>query len=91
VGFISVFMPTSTIPYEVLLEFTNDTTDAVTLQLMRGDDEFNGGGAMILLQRRENVSLVLNAGSTYHYTLKQGAVQARISWVAGCLCQAFYT
>jgi hypothetical protein len=74
-------MPTSTLPFEVLFEFTNDTTDAATLQLTRGDDEFSSGGAMILLHGRESVSLVLNAGSTYHYTLKQHARKARISWV----------
>ena len=78
-------MPTCTLPYEVLLEFTNDTHDAATLQLMRGGDGFSGGGAMILLQRRESVSLVLNAGATYQYTLRQGEKAAKISWV-DCLC-----
>jgi len=63
----------------VLLEFTNDTLDAATLQLMRGDDEFSSGGAMILLHRQESVSLVLNAGSTYRYALKQGRREIEIS------------
>jgi hypothetical protein len=74
-------MPTSTLPFEVLFEFTNDTINAATLQLTRGDDEFSSGGAMILLHGRESVSLVLNAGSTYHYTLKLQARKAQISWV----------
>jgi hypothetical protein len=72
-------MPSSTLPYEVLLEVTNDTLDAATLQLMRGDDEFNSGGAMILLHRQECVSLVLNAGSTYRYTLKQDGREVKLS------------
>lgn len=79
---IRIFMPTCTLPYEVLLEFTNDTHDAATLQLMRGDHS-PGGGAMILLQRRESVSLVLNAGSVYQYTLRQGEKARKISCV-GC-------
>lgn len=77
----SVLMPTSTIPFEVLFEFTNYTLDAATLQLMRGDDGFSSGGGMILLHGRESVSLVLNAGSTYRYTVKQKARKAQISWV----------
>lgn len=76
-------MPTSTVPYEVLFEFTNDATEAATLQLLRGDDEFASGGAMVLLHKKESVSLVLNAGGTYQYTLKSwkdGRV-AKMSWV----------
>lgn len=74
-------MPTSTLPFEVLFEFTNDTANAVTLQLTRGDDEHAGslGGAVVLLHSGENVSLVLDAGSTYHYTAKQQSKKAQIS------------
>ncbi|GLB36228.1 hypothetical protein LshimejAT787_0305160 [Lyophyllum shimeji] len=71
-------MPTSTLPFEVLLEFTNDTSSAATVQLMRGESDASGGPS-ILLQRGENVSLVLSAGSTYHYRLRQSGRQARIS------------
>jgi hypothetical protein len=77
-------MPTCTLPYEVLFEFTNDTSEAATLQLVRRDDGF-GEGAMILLQRRESVSLVLDAGATYQYTLRQGQKAAKISWVDSSL------
>ncbi|RDB28591.1 hypothetical protein Hypma_015445 [Hypsizygus marmoreus] len=71
-------MPTSTVPFEVLFEFTNDTINPATIQLARGDNEFSGD-ATILLQRGESVSLVLNAGSTYNYLLKQRSRKARIS------------
>jgi len=74
-------MPTCTLPFEILFEFTNDTLEAATLQLMRGgDDPFSGGGgAMVLLHGRgDSVSLVLNAGSTYSYRLKQGRKVSKI-------------
>lgn len=73
-------MPTSTVPFDVLFEFTNDTTSAATIQLSHGDGEFSGN-ATVLLQGGESVSLVLNAGTTYHYMLKQRSSKARISWV----------
>jgi hypothetical protein len=74
-------MPTSTLPFEVLFELTNDTASAATMQLARGDDEYTGGsgGAVILLHSGESVSLVLDAGSTYHYTIKQRAKKVQIS------------
>ncbi|KAF8898660.1 hypothetical protein BD779DRAFT_1485000 [Infundibulicybe gibba] len=72
-------MPTSTVPFEVLFEFTNNTADAATLQLTRGEDEVPTGGGMILLHSSESVSLVLNAGSTYKYALKQRGSKAYIS------------
>ncbi|KAL0951084.1 hypothetical protein HGRIS_007822 [Hohenbuehelia grisea] len=73
-------MPTSTIPFEVLFEVSNDSPDATTLQSLRSDpdDEFESGGAIILLNAHESVSLVLNAGSTYHYVLKQNSRKAQI-------------
>jgi hypothetical protein len=73
-------MPTSTLPYEVLLELSNNTSNAATLQLMYGDDEFSTG-AIISLQRYETVSLVLNAGATYKYTLQQHGKQLQMTWV----------
>ncbi|KAJ7597119.1 hypothetical protein C8J56DRAFT_308648 [Mycena floridula] len=70
-------MPTSTLPFEIMFEFKNDTTIPVTLQLTgQGSNgqpnAVAGQGPVILLQSRESVSLVLNAGSAYHYALKQG-------------------
>ena len=63
-------MPTSTLPFEILFEFINDTVDEVTFQLTQEGNGYSSGGAVILLQINENVSLVLNAGSTYRYTVK---------------------
>lgn len=71
-------MPTSTKPFEVLLELTNDTPSDATIQLTRIDGEQSGGPA-VLLQQGESVSLILNAGATYHYRLRQMSTQARIS------------
>ncbi|KAH0590636.1 hypothetical protein H2248_000767 [Termitomyces sp. 'cryptogamus'] len=71
-------MPTSTKPFEVLLELTNDTHSDVTIQLVHIDSG-QSEGPTVLLQEGECVSLVLNAGATYHYRLRQMGIQARIS------------
>ncbi|KII93574.1 hypothetical protein PLICRDRAFT_100618 [Plicaturopsis crispa FD-325 SS-3] len=74
-------MPTSTVPYEVLFELVNDTHSAATVQLVHNaqDDSEGGGGATILLQQRENVSLVLSAGATYQYILRQRRKEVTMS------------
>jgi len=74
----SNLMPTSTAPYEVVFELTNDTSAAATIQLARHGSE-PSGGSVVLLQQGESISLVLNAGSTYYYRLRQGDTQAWIS------------
>jgi hypothetical protein len=74
-------MPTSTLPYEVLLELSNNTSNVAIVQLVYyGDDEFSTG-AIISLQRHETVSLVLNAGSTYNYALQHQGKQLQMTWV----------
>ncbi|KAI0375375.1 hypothetical protein BV20DRAFT_913283, partial [Pilatotrama ljubarskyi] len=67
-----------TLPYEVLLEFSNDTPDAVTLQVLRRED---GGqaGPIIFLDARENISLVLTAGVAYKYAIRQPRRDAELS------------
>ncbi|KAJ3507105.1 hypothetical protein NMY22_g17035 [Coprinellus aureogranulatus] len=78
-----------------MFEFTNDTSDFATLQLTREDAATtnNGpsgttnvlhagtgvGGPMIRLYPKDSVSLVLNAGATYHYLVKQSHRKAKIS------------
>ncbi|KIY47010.1 hypothetical protein FISHEDRAFT_18933, partial [Fistulina hepatica ATCC 64428] len=57
-------MPTSTVPYEILFDFTNDSTSRMSFQLRRHGAS---NGPTILLQRSESVSLVLTAGSLYEY------------------------
>ncbi|KAF5313995.1 hypothetical protein D9611_006873 [Ephemerocybe angulata] len=85
-------MPTSTAPFEVLFEFTNDTSDLATLQLTRDVGASSSSpspssnssgpslaGPMIRLFPRDSVSLVLDAGATYHYLVKQNQRKAQIS------------
>ena len=61
-------MPSISQSYEVILDFTNDTLDSATLQLLR--DYGRPSNRIILLNPGETMSLVLAAGDTYKYTLK---------------------
>ncbi|KAI0080102.1 hypothetical protein K474DRAFT_1658364 [Panus rudis PR-1116 ss-1] len=70
--------PTSTIPYEVLLEFVNDTNDTATMRVLHREAG-NNSGATLLIHRGESVSLVLTAGSTYKYALRQHRKDANVS------------
>ncbi|KAJ7254016.1 hypothetical protein B0H12DRAFT_1115535 [Mycena haematopus] len=56
-------MPVNTVAYEILFEFTNDTQDVVHLT--------GPSGRSVLVERGQDVVLVLTAGLTYQYTLKQ--------------------
>ena len=71
-------MPTSTVPFEVSLEILNDTSGPAMLQLSRGDA---GVGSATTLYPQETISLILDAGSTYHYILTQHTLKAQISCV----------
>ncbi|KZT05950.1 uncharacterized protein LAESUDRAFT_701420 [Laetiporus sulphureus 93-53] len=71
-------MPTSTVPYEVLLEFSNDTIEPVTLQVLRHDSG-SRTGATIFLHSGESISLVLTAGLPYKYAAKLGGREAMLS------------
>lgn len=61
-------MPALLQPYEVLLDFTNDTRDCVTVQLLR--DYGQDTGAIVLLRPTESITLVLDSGVLYEYALK---------------------
>lgn len=61
-------MPSISQSYEVILDFTNDTHDSATVQLLR--DYGRPSNRIILLKPGETMSLVLDAGDTYKYTLK---------------------
>ncbi|KAI6047566.1 hypothetical protein EDC04DRAFT_2863793 [Pisolithus marmoratus] len=63
-------MPTLTQSFEVLLDFTNDTHDCATIQLLR-DYGRNTSTA--------SVTLVLDAGSMYKYALKSRSKVANVS------------
>ncbi|KAI5836111.1 hypothetical protein K523DRAFT_346596 [Schizophyllum commune Tattone D] len=66
-------MPASTKTYDCLFEFTNDMAQPTILHLTR----CSTGG--VELWEGESVTLILESGSTYYYTVKQGAKEARIS------------
>ncbi|KAI0639777.1 hypothetical protein C8Q77DRAFT_1152727 [Trametes polyzona] len=71
--------PTCTIPYEVLLEFSNDTPDAATMQVLRREDGGGQAGPVILLHQGEELSLVLTAGVGYKYAIRQHPREAELS------------
>lgn len=54
-------MPAST-QYEVLLDFTNDTHDCATVQLLCNYGR--NSGAIVLLHPGESITLVLDAGQS---------------------------
>jgi len=62
-------MPVNTVAYEILFEFTNDTQDVVHLT--------GPSGRSVLVERGQDVVLVLTAGEIYQYTLKQPVLQPR--------------
>ena len=61
-------MPSISQSYEVILDFTNDTHDLATVQLLR--DYGRPSNRIIPLHPGETMSLILEAGDTYKYTLK---------------------
>ncbi|KAJ8084099.1 hypothetical protein PM082_002866 [Marasmius tenuissimus] len=63
-------MPASTSTFECLLEIENDTNEP--LHIIQGD-------IMMLVDTRDRLSLVLSAGSTYHYVVKQRSNATRIT------------
>ena len=65
-------MPTSTSTFECLLEIENDTNEP--LQVIRTD-------TILLIDTGDCLSLILNAGLTYHYVFKQRLNTTRITYV----------
>ncbi|KDQ63663.1 hypothetical protein JAAARDRAFT_189213 [Jaapia argillacea MUCL 33604] len=73
-------MPTSTVPFEVLFEFVNDSRQSATLHILRSENDLETSmDAMVLLYGGENISLVLTAGSAYNYMVKQHGKEARLT------------
>lgn len=68
-------MPAST-QYEVLLDFTNDTHDCATVQLLRNYGR--NSGAIVLLHPGESITLVLDAGQS---------AALRCIWYGDCRCR----
>lgn len=69
-------MPAPT-QYEVLLDFTNDTHDCASVQLLR--DYGRNTDAIVLLHPGESVTLVLDAGAVYKYALKTRTKVANVT------------
>jgi hypothetical protein len=72
-------MPSHLQTYEVLLDFTNDSRDCATIQLLR--DYGQATGAIVLLHPGESITLVLDAGAIYRYALKTHSKVANVTWV----------
>jgi len=64
-------MPSHIQSYEILLDFSNDTDAAVTIQLCR--DYGRNTNAIVLLHPSESVTLILDSGSVYRYAVKTGS------------------
>jgi hypothetical protein len=75
--------------YEVLLDFTNDTLECATVQLLR--DYGRNTGAIVFLHPGENVTLVLDAGSVYRYALKMHSKVADVTCVICSCCIGGHT
>lgn len=61
-------MPAPVQSYDVVIDFTNDTVDCVSIQLLReyGLDT----GTIVLLHPSEAITLILESGVVYRYALK---------------------
>ena len=69
--------------HDVLLDFTNDTHDYTSLQLLRDYNNRNGSTAgAVLIPPGETVTLVLDAGSVYKYVLKTCTKVASVTYVS---------
>lgn len=70
-------MPSTVQSFEVLLDFTNDTHDCATVQLLHHYGR--NTGAIVLLNPGESVTLVLDAGAVYRYALKTHSKVANVT------------
>ncbi|KAF8078539.1 hypothetical protein FPV67DRAFT_61254 [Lyophyllum atratum] len=70
-------MPSIVQCYDILLDFTNDTVDCVTVQLLHNYGQ--NARSIVLLNPQESVTLVLAAGSVYCYAIKARTKVASVS------------
>ncbi|KAG6888685.1 hypothetical protein C0995_006675 [Termitomyces sp. Mi166 len=70
-------MPSLVQSYDVLLDFTNDTLESVTVQVLH--DYGRNTRSIVLLHPEESVTLVLDAGASYRYAVKQRTKVASIT------------
>jgi len=74
-------MPTSTLPFEVLLTFWDDVDGEDCITVQRINEGGSPNNTTVSLDPQECISLVLNAGATYRYLLVLRGQKARISCV----------
>lgn len=77
-------MPSLYHSYEVLLDFTNDTRDCITVQLLR--DYGRNAGTAVLLPPSESITLVLESGGVYKYAVKSQSKVANVTYVCSVHC-----
>ncbi|KAG5734637.1 hypothetical protein E4T56_gene5270 [Termitomyces sp. T112] len=70
-------MPSLVQNYDVLLEFTNDTLETITVQVLH--DYGRNTRSIVLLHPEESVTLVLDAGTSYRYAVKQRTKVANVT------------
>ncbi|KZT30466.1 hypothetical protein NEOLEDRAFT_1126022 [Neolentinus lepideus HHB14362 ss-1] len=66
-------MPSSTAVYEVLFEFDNDDTQSVAISIPEEH------AAAVWLSSQEIVKLICTAGATYHYVVRRGRQEAKLT------------
>lgn len=64
-------MPAILANYEVLLVFSNDTQSSVTVELQRTYGQNHD--SVQLMTPADSVTLVLDAGSVYRYSIRKGS------------------
>jgi len=63
--------------YDVLLDFTNDMRDPVSIQLLR--DYGRQSGQIMLLNPAETLTLILESGCSYQYAVKSHTKVANVT------------
>lgn len=69
-------MPSAVRDFEVLLDFTNDTQECVTIQPF--SDYQRSTGAIVMLNPAESILLILSSGLVYRYAVKTNSDVAAV-------------
>ncbi|KIY50601.1 hypothetical protein FISHEDRAFT_38855 [Fistulina hepatica ATCC 64428] len=70
-------MPAPVLSCDVLLDFTNDTHDNVTIQLLQ--DYGTRPAAIVMIRPAESLTLILESGCMYQYAVKRRAKVANVT------------
>jgi len=74
-------MPTCTLPFEVVFDFINDGPGPISLRVVRSPQALSSISPATVLQPYDRISLVLNAGTTYHYALERADRKTVVEYV----------